>query len=272
MDREEAKQLLELCRPGHPEDRRDPTLVEALSLLETDSDLKAWFDAQQADDERISSELRSLTVPEGLKDSILAGMRLHAVDKAKEASTDPSARTIPFPGASRPRSRWQEPWVGIAALFLVALVVLNLPENETSPSFTSAHAGVPPVIQFLANEIDALNPTKFDKRDPSVDKLRHFLASKQSPTPRSLPAKLEEIPTIGCVTFQFEGTPLSMICFKNGSVYHLITAEKANYPGELGENPQIFEIQNKAFKIWVEDDQVQILTIHGSQGDFPDFI
>lgn len=272
MDREEAKQLLELCRPGHPEDRGEPALAEALSLLEKDPDLKDWFDAQQALDEQISTELRSLTAPENLKGTILAGMHLHAANKIKGASPDPSAGTFPFPGASCPRSRWLPPWLGIAALFLIALVVLNLPEDETSPAFTSAHAGVPPVIQFLANEIDALNPTKFDKRDPSVEKLRHFLASKQAPTPRSLPAKLEEIPTIGCVTFQFEGTPLSMICFKNGSVYHLITAEKANFPGELSGNPQIFEIQNKAFKIWIEDEQVKILSIDGSKADFPDFI
>lgn len=270
MDREKAKQLLELCRPGHEGDRIDPALAEALAGLETDPELKAWFDEQQAIDTRISDQFQSIQAPTGLKDTILAGMHLHAVNKVSQEAGDTAENATPFPVHDRMRSRWIAPWVGIAALFLFALVLLNLPRETSAPAFTQA--GIPPVIQFLSDEIDALNPSKFDKRDPNADTLRHFLASNQSPAPQSLPAMLKDVPTIGCLTFQFEGAQLSMICFKNGAVYHLVTAEKASFPGEISKVPQIFEIQDKAFRLWAEGEQVKILTIHGSKNDFPEVI
>lgn len=83
---------------------------------------------------------------------------------------------------------------------------------------------------------------------------------------------LEGVPATGCLTFQFEGASLSMICFKNGAIYHLVTADKATSPSEFSEIPQLFEIQIKAFRLTSEDDQVKILTIHGSKNDFPGFI
>lgn len=271
MDREKAKQLLELCRPGHDGDRHDPALAEAFAVLEADPDLKAWFDAQRIVDASISEQLRRIDAPADLKDSILAGMHLHAANKSNPTEAESTTPDITaFPGQSRPRSGWVAPWIGIAALFLVALAVLNLTNDPPAPAV--AQAGIPPVIQFLSDEIDALNPSKFQKRDASADKLRHYLASTRAPSPQSLPPMLEGVPTIGCLTFQFEGASLSMICFKNGAVYHLITADKATFPGESPEIPQIVEIKNKAFRIWSEGNQVKILTIHGSKNDFPEFI
>ena len=57
MQREEAKQLLELCRPEQENDRQDPALADAFALLATDSELRAWFDEQQATDARISEKI-----------------------------------------------------------------------------------------------------------------------------------------------------------------------------------------------------------------------
>lgn len=271
MDREKAKQLLELCRPGHCGDRLDPALAEAFALLESDPELKAWFDDQQTVDARISDQLRNIETPSDLKNSILAGMHLHSTNRTKGTNEEPSAKTVLFPDKGRPRASWIAPWIGIAALLLVALVALNLPSKSPVPA-AYAHAGIPPVIQYVSDKIDSLSPSKFEKRDPSLEKLTHYLSSTQFPAPKSLPGMLGDMPTIGCLTFQFEGTPLSMICFKNGAVYHLITAERKSFPAELPENPQIFEINDKAFRLWTEDDQINILTIHGSKSDFPEFI
>ncbi|TVP79376.1 MAG: hypothetical protein EA353_06325 [Puniceicoccaceae bacterium] len=279
MTREEAQQRLELCRPGVPDDRQDPALAEAFALLESDAELSAWFEAQQAVDARISQHLEHIEAPADLEHRILAGMRLHAAHKPSHPSTDATQETAenstPFPSQTRPRILRFAPWVGLAALFLFALILLKLPSESPTPNayaYAGIPADIPSVIQFLSNEIDSLRPSRFDMRDASVRNLQDYLTSHQSPSPQRLPALLEEMPTIGCVTFEYKGAKLSMICFKNGAVYHLITAEKASYPDELGELPQIFEIQDKAFKLWIEGDQVKILTIHGSQENFPEFI
>ena len=50
MHRDEAKHLLSLCRPGSDEDRSDPILAEALALLETDTELRHWFEQEQTED------------------------------------------------------------------------------------------------------------------------------------------------------------------------------------------------------------------------------
>jgi len=272
MNREEAKQLLELCRPDHTVDRQDPALAEAFVLLETDAELKAWFDQQQAVDARISDSINSLEAPADLKASILAGMHLHQAN----APSEPTDASIPFPkeatSSNSQRAWWQSPWAGIAALFAIMMVAFTIQSKDSSATQV-ADADLPPVIQYLSQEISTLKSWQFDKKDNNAGTLQAFLASAQVPSPNRIPNGLENMPTIGCITFDYnEGTKLSMICFKDGEVYHLITADKATYPDTLPEEPQLYQCGDKAFKIWVEGEQVKILSTHGKKEDMPEFI
>lgn len=300
MNREEAQQLLELCRPGNVDDRQDPVLADAFALLETDAELKVWFDQQQALDAQISEHMNSIEVPADLKASILAGMRLHqahapapspaaAPAPAPKPATDTVNAAIPFtsaapqgpvaepseqaPHTTRPRAWWQSPWTGIAALFVIMMAIMNVPRNTQSTLEESAAvAGLPPVIQFLSNEIDQLTAPRLERRDHRAENLTTFLASKHSPTPNNIPDCLGGMPTIGCITYEYEGAKLSMICFKGGQTYHLITADKSTYPDKLPLEPELFQCSGKAFKIWVEGEQVNILSVKGTTEDIPEFI
>lgn len=278
MQRDEAKQLLELCRPGNETDRQDPALAEAFALLDTDPELRAWFEAQQAADARISDSLNSLEAPADLKVGILAGMRLHQANASK-VPAPASENSVVFPQEQdaslrghTQRARWRQPWIGIAALFAIAMVVLNLPKGGSPDSESTTLAGLPPVIQFLSGEIDSLKSWHFDKRDGRPENLTAYLASHQAPTPNTIPDCLSKLPSIGCITFEYENAKLSMICFKNGNVYHLITADKSTYPDPLPEKPSLFECKDKAFRLWVEGEQVKILSVHGKKEDIPEFI
>lgn len=279
MHRDEAKQLLELCRPGNEPDRRDPALAEALAQLETDAELRAWFDAQQAVDARISTSLNSMAAwadpPADLKASILAGMRLHQA-QAMEKTSEP---LIPFPRsdarATRAKDWWLNPWTGIAALFVIMMALLNLPETEPTNDGSSpqvALAGLPPVLQFLSRELDSLKSSDFEKRDPLAANLQAYLASRQAPSPLNIPDSLAKMSTIGCITFEYGNAIFSMICFKNGEVYHLITTERASYPDPLPVEPAFFQCDDKAFRLWVDGEQVIILTVRGTKKDIPEFI
>jgi hypothetical protein len=281
MNREEAKQLLELCRPGNLEDLQDPALADAFALLGTDAELKAWFNEQQAIDAQISESINSIEVPADLKASILAGMRLHQA----HAEEMPAEAPIPFetfaqesrhPAQTRhPRAWWQSPWTGIAALFVIMIVVLKPgAQSSTAQGSHTAIAGLPPVIEFLSREISSLKASQlqFDKQDSDPGKLQSFLASSHVPSPESIPGCLKKMPSIGCVTFDYEGAKLSMICFKNGEVYHLITADKATYPGDLPTAPEVFQCKDQAFKVWVDGEQVKILSVEGTEDKLPEFI
>ena len=289
MDREEAKHILQLCRPGNDEDRNDPLIAEALRLLKTDTELLAWFEAQQAFDAQISDALSHIEPPADLKASILVGMRAHAAQSESQigsqvANDAPSAHnSIPFPSpaghtAHRP---WFKPWMGMAAAIAVTFAILSRPIPDEPPQLATNQrmatasvpnqrmttASVPNVIEFLANEISAFKGSKFDKRDDELGELRSHLLRTGMPSPQTIPAQLDTMPTMGCVTFDYNGTKLSMICFKNGQVYHLITADKANFPAHCSQRPQSFACNQQAFKLWTEGDQVLILCTEGTIED-----
>jgi hypothetical protein len=318
MHRDEAKQLLELCRPGCEADRHDPALARAFARLETDSELRAWFEQQQVVDARISDCLNALEAPADLKAGILAGMHLHraqnGLNSRRSASygrqeaelqpeqsdqpdqpdtTDPESWSAPFrasatqdrPGRrcaepatqdSAVRSWWLNPWTGIAALFVMAMVLLNLPVGDPAGEGSAppqiAVAGLPPVLQFLSREIDSLKTRQFEKRDDQAAILQAYLAGTEAPSPANIPECLAKMATLGCITFEYETAKFSMICFKNGEVYHLITADKATYPGRLPSEPEVFQCPDKTFRVWVDGEQVKILTVHGTPENLPEFI
>lgn len=271
MDRDEAKKILELCRPGVAEDLQDPGLKAALALLETDPELADWFEAQQSVDARISGSLNTIEAPADLKDTILAGMRLHEANRNASYDLEETI-SFPQPSAKDGRSWWRSPWTGMAALFAIMMVVLNLPDGQLSGTQV-ADADLPPVLQFLSKEISTPKTWEFDKKDQNPMALRAFLESSNAPTPGTIPECLAEMTSIGCVVFEYsKEAKLSMICFKNGEVYHLITADKATYPDAIPEGPALYQCTDKAYKLWVDGDQVKILTIHGSKEEIPEFI
>jgi hypothetical protein len=287
MHRDEAKQLLELCRPGNEADRQDPALAEAFALLESDEELRAWFDTQQAADARISESLNALEAPADLKATILAGMRLHR-SHAEASDETINEAPLPFPQASSTTTAqttaestttstasaawWRHPWAGIAAVFAIMLGIFFAPGSEPENHEGATLAGLPPVIQFLSQEIDGLRTRGFDMQGDQPEVLKAYLASTQSPSPKSIPDCLNKMATLGCVSFEYGDTKFSMICFKNGNVYHLITADKTTYPDTLPLEPQFFQSPNKAFRVWVDGEQVKILTVHGTKEDIPEFI
>ena len=280
MTPEEAKNILSLCRPGNDDDRNDPLIAEALDLMETDLELSAWFEAEQAADAAICAEFEKIEVPGDLKASILAGMRAHEANKAANPlivegdETDSDENIIEFTGQKK--KSWINPWMGIAAVFAVlfGISVVMQQSNQSSGADQLAHAEaqVPEVINFLASEIDSFKIWDFDKRDNKFGSLKAHLVSAGNPAPDSIPEFAESLPTLGCVAFDYKGGKLSMICFKDGEVYHLITADKSIIGKELPTDPQTFEIRDQAFKSWQDDKKVYILGVEGTKADIPEFI
>jgi len=292
MDRDEAKNILQLCRPGNASDLNDPLIVEAFELLENNSALQVWFEDQQGFDKKVAANLEAIEPPADLKSSILAGMRAHQKKSVAPAVTDvpttPSASVPPLASQPQPVSAhdtapaastthkawWHNPWVGIAAVFVLMLLIITVPRADDAQLAQNDQAlsGLPPILPFLSDKIDGMTLFGFDKKNESAQELKTFLISSGAPAPKNLRAQLASMPTIGCVTFDFNGSQLSMICFKDGETYHLITADAADFPDACPKGPQLFEMRDKAFKVWIEDDQLNILTIHGTKNDIPEFI
>lgn len=292
MQRDEAKAILELCRPGSTEDAKDPLIADALALLETDVELKAWFDEQQTLDARISEAYNRIEPPADLKASILVGMRAHALKSKRESEGVPRdvARIIPgkhdkmdAPKTFRTTSQtwWRNPWMGIAAVFalLFFLTLSTRTKREHSSQLASnanvQQAGIPPMIDFLSREIEKAmaSTAPYAMQSDRLDELRAYLASHNVPSPAKLPSPMQNKPTYGCFTFDYNGHKMGMICFKvDEEVTHLTTAPKTDCMDHIGKEPLIYEIRGQAFKVWVEGEQVQILSIQGGKEKLPEFI
>ena len=286
MDREEAKNILQLCRPNNLDDRNDPLIAEALELLREDTELSAWFEEQQAIDTVISAEFCIIEASDHQQASTLVAMKAHAAQSillqgdVVDQTTDQVEQSLPFPVNNRP---WSRPWIAAAAALAVAGAFLAVPRQTLQPQLVSndttaaertiATAGVPNVIHFLAEQIRDFNLSRFDKRANEVSELQSHLAGMGMPTPAHIPEQLEALKTLGCITFDYNGVNLSMICFENGRAYHLITAEKASFPKECSpcekQKTKSYECDKQAFKIWSEGEQIFILTTTGTQEDIP---
>ncbi|NBB79536.1 MAG: hypothetical protein GVY36_08845 [Verrucomicrobia bacterium] len=259
MTPDEAKDLLELCRPDNAEDRQDPKLAPAFKLLETDSELAAWFEKKQAVDRRISEALQTIKAPEEFKAEILESMYARAQAKPSE---DPEP-AIAFPGAKQPASAWMKPLLGLAALFLIAFIAFTQIFQASKTDGT--HAEWQSMVQHFANAIEALEDDTLEKRDASFENLRAYLTSRQAPVPKALPADLQNLDTYGCVTYQYNGATFSMVCFEEGDTYyHLFTAARAAFPGAVPNGRETFEIAGKKFELWADAENVYILDVNGT--------
>ncbi|MFP4166039.1 MAG: hypothetical protein ACLFUF_02605 [Opitutales bacterium] len=263
MTRDEAKQLLELCRPDNAEDRRDPRLAPAFELLKTDRELATWFEKTQAIDRLISAEaLLQIKGPEDFKGEILESM----YESARTKDAGESDPAIPFPKTDRPSSAWMKPLLGLAALLLIAFVSLTLIFQASKTG--NARAEWQTIVQHFAGEIHALEDDTLDKRDASFENLRAYLASRQAPIPSDVPANLQNLDTYGCVTFQYKGATFSMICFEEGDTYyHLFTAARAAFPAAIPGGRETFEIAGQTFELWADAENVYILDVNGTVYD-----
>lgn len=265
MTRDEAQNILELIRPGRPEDREDPLVRQALGVMEDDADLRARFEDALETDRRISCGFASIEVPAGLEASILVGMRAHAA-----AAAAPGRLEAPEP--SRSIDWWRRPWVAAAACLVVILgLALTVRPGDTGPGGTAVtQAGLPSFIPFLSREIARFD--SYDRTGRDAAELRSFLAERGNPSPATLPGKLRSLPTLGCITFQFGGADFSMICFKNGKVYHLLTANLDDLDEPAPDAPEVFEYDGQVFRVWAENGQLMILTCRGSREELAEVI
>jgi len=289
MDREEAQNILQLCRPDSIEDRNDPLIAEALELLSQNAELNAWFEEQQALDTQISAEFDRIEPPADLKSSILAGMRAHAAQAERLIDDAPKEdeaheHVLPFPRSANDadhRSGFR-PWMGIAAAIAIVGVVLLLPVNEAPTQLANnsgapentpivATVGVPGLVDFLATQITEFKKTApFEKKADQHTDLQQYLDDAGKPSPGNLPSELEGIPSLGCVTFNFNNCDVSMICFKeDGSVYHLITTSKDTCPKTYSQQPTVYEHGGKCFKTWAQGEKIFLICVDGTQENLP---
>ena len=260
MNSQEARFTLQSYRPG-TEDEQDPVFQEALQLVDTDSELAAWFEDQSAFDAAMREKLGGVEPPADLPASILAGMRATAANVEPEVEEE----IIPDRLATTQRSFWVRPeTLSIAAIFLVLFAwidPLSLRGFRADPGL--ADASLPPVLAHLTDHYEGFSG--FDKESDSWGELSAFLTSNQAVSPRNIPAQIAEDTPMGGVSIEFQGSSIGMICFRDGlNVMHLYSAPENAFPPEVfGAEKKIFEDRGRGYKVWREDGQAYVLATEG---------
>ena len=186
MNRDEAKTVLLLYRPG-PADAGDPQIAEALTLAKQDPELTRWLEAHCARQEMLRAKFRQITPPAGLKEQIIS-------EQAARARISSWRRNGLFAVA-----------VAVAALIALAWLWLpRQPNDDTFAIYRSRMAGI------------ALRGYNMDTNTDNPAAIRAFLAAQRAPADYALPAPLAKTATTGCAIETWQGTKVSMICFRTG--------------------------------------------------------
>ena len=194
MNKEEAKQILLLFRPGTT-DAEDPETAVALALAKTDLELSRWFEEHCARQNALREKFRQIPVLAGLKEQIIS----EEAAKAKAASR-------------------REKIVGVAAVAAIVMALMMMgfffmPPHRPNPSDYSTLADYKTQMAFHALSYYGMDLTTND-----ASQIQAYLAKKQAPADYVLPAGLQKVAMTGCAIQSWQDSKASMICFCTGKL------------------------------------------------------
>ena len=219
MDKQEAKLVLQARRPNDLD--TDPAFAEALALVETDRELRAWWEAQQAFDQKVAAKLEEIEPPEELRAAILGRGKIHRL---------PPQPFFPF-------------WLSAAAaVAILCAVSASYHATKLAARHISTDKYHEVTLTFLGNDTPSLG-----MMSPDHDKIMTWLKDQQAPMGQ-LPEKMASLPSVGCQKFMLQGHPVTLICFTiaEGKLVHLFVVHSK----DLAEPPTQAEPQFQEVNGW----------------------
>lgn len=262
MKKTDIKLLLQGSRPGEPGVNPEH-LREALEHLSRDEELQRWYELDQAFDQAFLEKIQQIEPPPGLREAIL--------------NRDPPRATLPIPRLAAPDLRF---WKLAAAALVIFFIGFSMPWILRQPSSPSAEDGtrplVPDYIAHLSSEL--LNrPKPLTHRGASFDQMKVHLASANVSARAPASLELENWEAVGCLVLEWRKTQIGMLCFRHGeTVFHLLYADLDKYEKLFPEIPRedlplSFRVDDSAFRVWVDEFHINILTHEGNYQDLEQF-
>ena len=224
MNNQEAKNILQLFRPGTA-DEKDAAFDQARQLAKTDPELARWFDQHCRDYLALRRTFQAIPVPPGLKEQILSERKIR-------------------------RPLFQKHWGPLLAAAAVVLLLIGI--ESGLPPF---HGLTEPYPAYRTRMVKtALRNYSMDLLATNPAQIRAYLRQKNAPADYSLPAGLDTAAAVGCVVSSWQGNPVSMICFKSGrplpagdqSDLWLFVARRETVPNAPAPGAPVFARVNKA--------------------------
>jgi anti-sigma factor RsiW len=212
MKSTDAKQLLEVFR-ANGADAQDPRFQEALKQAGRDPELRRWFEEQRNFDAGFADNLRSVTAPADLKDSILA------------------AGKIVKPGLWHD---WRIRTAAAAAVVVLLAVAGALQATGKTQRFPEFRA------ELIEQAWDGQAHLDFESSD--VQHIKLWLAQHNASPDFTLPQALKETRIVGCRVVEAEGRRVPMLCLADGAKHmHLFVVDEAQFAGLPPQGTPDFE-------------------------------
>jgi hypothetical protein len=239
MDNREAKFILNAYRPGG-QDASDPRFAEALEQARRDPVLERWFSESIAFDTAMTEKLRATEVPPDLRENILAGVKV-----------------------SRPLRSPFIKWAIAAALVSMAIVGSLIWHGPRK------HSGLAGWQNQALDVVSSLvrNESSFDVQSHNSGELLAWLRANHAPAAQTLPQELAKLESLGCKTFSWNGTPVSVMCFMrpNGGLVHLVARRESGMPDRGPKRePRVVQRDRWATATWREGEMTYMLALEGA--------
>jgi hypothetical protein len=223
VDKSTAQQILTSYRPGL-DNQHEPGVAEALAFVQTDPQLKNWYQNFQEFHTSARSDFRSLPVPSGLRARILTQ----------------ETKIIPL---------WRRPEVWLVAAGLaVALVISALWAHQLSREDESLRGFQSRMIGF------ALREYRMDVLTSDGDAVRKFLRHSGAPADYALTPALRAMPVKGGASLAWQTNPVGMVCFnlpKDQTLYLFVVDQKAIHQGNIpGPKPALAPVHGILTASW----------------------
>ena len=222
MTIEEAKFILSAFRPDGS-DAGNATFCDALRMAGDDPMLKGWFAQSRAHDGAVAAKLKQIAPPEGLREAILAGVRV-----------------------SDPRGSNGLGWGWIAGLAAAAAVVIGV-FSARAP--VRPESGTTALAGFAIS--DMLNERHGGSGEPA-SALIAGLQVKGARMPAAEQIDFEKLRETGCRTLNFAGHDVLEVCFvREGTVFHFyVTRRDGPLGNSVAKGPTFVSEAAGAAAVW----------------------
>ncbi|HXQ81886.1 MAG TPA: hypothetical protein VN775_11265 [Opitutaceae bacterium] len=222
MTIQEARFILSAYRPSGA-DAALPAFSDALRMAAADPSLGAWFARSRAHDAAVAGKLRQVEPPSGLREAILAGVRVSDSQRSRG------------PGRT---------WIaGLAAAAALAIVVISM-KAPTRPA-----SGAAALAEFAIN--DMANGRHGGRGEPAGALIAE-LETRGARMPSAEQIDFEKLRDTGCRALNFAGHDVLEVCFsRDGAVFHFYVARRgAPAGGAPGGGPSFVAEAAGAAAAW----------------------
>jgi len=233
MNREEAKEILALYRPGI-DDPAEPDLAAALELARQDADLARWLDQRSALYNATRQKFKEVPVPDQLLERILINPR-------------------------RTPELWRSQllWAAAAAIALFIGVTTLLHRENREYTFAAFRSKM---VRTAMRNYDMPLMTN------NLAVIRTYLTTNNAHGDYVLTPPLAKLPGEGCVIFPWHSRTVSLVCLDGGQgrdVFLFVINRNA-----VADPPKSREIQavgKLPTAAWSEGDKTYLLATKGDE-------